>query len=629
MRHALKSTLPLLFAFLLLSGGALFAQNPTVTGAKKYPIQHFPKSNTVDLREVKEDWFITLHNTEKVHTQGDEDRDRYLAEKARLNASHSGYNNTAKTGSVTAADQPVQGTNFFGNTHDGIPNDNSMAISKDGIVVSATNSKVMMYDESGSSLATKSLSSFISLSGTKFDPKVTYDPDYDRFVLLFLNGSSSSQSRVVVCFSQTNDPTGAWNVYSLDGNPDPGTYGNVWTDFCQIGLSKYEYFIAGNLFLDSGGSSGRYVWQVDKRAGYNGDASLPVQAWGATGGSTFAMSPVEGSNTLTGPDMFLVSTTANPFGSTKSIFLHQITDTINGSPTFNTTTLNADIAYSLSPDGNQLGTSKKLDVRDCRVRSSYRENDRIHFGMNANGGGKSGIYFGTIEGFTSPVFAAVKGKIITVDSFDISFPGLVYGGNVSASTGDNATLVFFNFSSSNHYPGNGCIYIDETGTQSDPLVLKNGFTYMSAMSGSPERWGDYADAAPRHSNPGEVWVAGYIGYNSSSHQHGTWISQLLLPNTPAIAIDDPTERPSNEIKVFPNPAIDLINTEFEVPATAIYTATLKDLQGRTVKLLVKDKLSEGKAKLSFNVAHLPAGTYFITVDRESEIIYTKKVVLTK
>ena len=44
-----------------------------------------------------------------------------------------------------------------------------------------------------------------------YDPKVIYDPLSDRFILVFLEGSTSSDTRIVVGFTETNDPTQTWN----------------------------------------------------------------------------------------------------------------------------------------------------------------------------------------------------------------------------------------------------------------------------------------------------------------------------------------------------------------------------------------------------------------------------------
>lgn len=401
----------------------------------------------------------------------------------------------------------------------------------------------------------------------------------------------------------------------------------MWTDFCQIGMNKYEFFFAGNLFRDNGaGSAGTMAWQVDKIAGYDGDSLLPVQNYGGGTGS-FAMCPAAGSKSIFGTNMYMVASLNSPFSSAQTIWLHEITDTLGGNPQLTTYQLNTFPGYGLSPDGDQKDTNLKLDVRDCRVRSAYFHNDRIVFAMNTNAGGNSGIYLGQIEGLANPASAAVSGQALRIDSMDISFGGLSYGGKQNASTGALSSLVFFNFSSINHYPGNGALIVDENGTVSDPTILKYGFTYVDAGSSNPVRWGDYTTSDWRHSYAGEIWGAGYVGYNNSSHQHGTWISQIFIPNLPAVNLEPRTEPTTPSISVFPNPTTEFVEVEFDVPEMAIYSARFLDAAGKEIKLLVRDKLYQGKGKFTFYTDHLAEGLYLLEISKEGERVFVERVVV--
>ncbi|MFT6111808.1 MAG: hypothetical protein ACJAXV_000588, partial [Bacteroidia bacterium] len=105
----------------------------------------------------------------------------------------------------------------------GIPLDNTLAVSNDGIIMSAINTSVNILDAEGNSLKFRTLSGMtagqLGILDRFYDPKVLYDPTTDRFILVFLEGSNSDDTRIVVGFTQTNDPTGLWNFYAINGNP--------------------------------------------------------------------------------------------------------------------------------------------------------------------------------------------------------------------------------------------------------------------------------------------------------------------------------------------------------------------------------------------------------------------------
>ena len=77
-----------------------------------------------------------------------------------------------------------------------------------------------------------------------YDPKLIYDPIQDKFILVFLKDNDAANSRIIVCFSTTNNPADPWNVYRLSGNP---LNNNRWTDFPAISLSENGLVITANL----------------------------------------------------------------------------------------------------------------------------------------------------------------------------------------------------------------------------------------------------------------------------------------------------------------------------------------------------------------------------------------------
>jgi len=82
----------------------------------------------------------------------------------------------------------------------GLPNDNSSAISNNGLLLLSVNSTVYLYDTKNDSILypneSISLRNRFDLSfGSYFDPKIIYDKTEDRFVLVFLKNSNTSTSK--------------------------------------------------------------------------------------------------------------------------------------------------------------------------------------------------------------------------------------------------------------------------------------------------------------------------------------------------------------------------------------------------------------------------------------------------
>ena len=124
------------------------------------------------------------------------------------------------------------------------PNDNDMAISNSGHLISVINTNILVRNTvTNVNSPVKSLAVFttpINALHQEFDPKVIYDPVKDRFVLVCLVGFVDTTSKIIVGFSQTNDPAGNWNLYALPGNP---LNNNLWSDYPMIAMTDKELFL--------------------------------------------------------------------------------------------------------------------------------------------------------------------------------------------------------------------------------------------------------------------------------------------------------------------------------------------------------------------------------------------------
>ena len=131
-------------------------------------------------------------------------------------------------------------------------------------------------------LFNKSLTSLFSTVGVYSwisDPRVIYDPATDRFILVCFSGDVSNESTILLAFSQSNDPTGSWNTYTLTGNP---LNDSTWSDYPILAITDKDVFVTFNLVKDSinwmEGFRQSVIWQIDKQSGYTGVA-LPYHLW--------------------------------------------------------------------------------------------------------------------------------------------------------------------------------------------------------------------------------------------------------------------------------------------------------------------------------------------------------------
>jgi len=102
----------------------------------------------------------------------------------------------------------VEVKHFEGNEYSGRnPVDNTLAISNNGILLSAINSTLTIYDTNTDSLILSiALNTFITEFGMKgeiYDPRLLYDMDEDKFILVFLTGKNSSTSNIVIANTTT------------------------------------------------------------------------------------------------------------------------------------------------------------------------------------------------------------------------------------------------------------------------------------------------------------------------------------------------------------------------------------------------------------------------------------------
>ncbi len=566
-----------------------------------------PRKAVLDLNNVKDDYYTDIQCIQKPMPGGIPPKENSAA---KLKASAPQVSQSA-----TLTD-PFVGHNFMGNPfYNSTPNDNDIAVSDSCKIVSVSNTIIYFYDcDKDSALGTRSLSNFsaaLGLAHEEFDPIVEYDPISDRFILLTLNGFTDSTSSIILGFSQTNDPKGAWNLYTIPGNPKNN---GLWTDYPMMSVSPKELFITVNLlYPDSSWQTGfveTIIWQLNKAEGYSG-AALNMQMHDSinwNGKPIRNLCPARGGSMPYGPNQYFVSN--RNFGvDCDTVFVVEITDTI-GAPSQQLTVkqLNSNKQYSFPPDARQA-FGHKMATNDCRNLGAIYENNKIQYVHNTLDTNTNfcGVYHGVIDSVTS-VTPTVSGYIINDTVCDLGYPNISYLGN---SPSDNSVIINFNHVSTTIHAGCSVMKSDALGQYSNRVIVKNGTSYVNVIAQLTERWGDYSGSQRKYNEPGKVWMNGYYGYLVAGlKRHGTWIGEI---GENQIITTMAPEKVQNNVQVFPNPFPEIVNVQFEIKKSEYLNFVLYDLNGKTVKVLLREYIKPGVQSFSFSTGPLASGIYILKI----------------
>ncbi|MBI3233113.1 MAG: T9SS type A sorting domain-containing protein [Bacteroidetes bacterium] len=520
----------------------------------------------------------------------------------------------------------TRGKVFKANAYNGgTPSDNTLAISNSGFFVSSINSTVDFYDSTGKLLITKSLSSFAkdaSLTFT-FDPKVLYDPEADRFILVFLAGNTPTTSKVVVAFSTSDDPRKTWNVYKLSGDP---LKDNSWTDYPNIGVSKADVYISTNLFSSNNTFSQAVVEQIPKADGYSGASTLKILIWDNlldnNSDQMLGLYPLMGGQSkLYGPGMYLASTMR---GQGDNFCITHITGDYsdpNNTITMNNVSCNT---YQVGREAAMKSNSDDLSVGDCRVKGGFQLADNLYF-----------VFSGTfgLNIWSSIVYVKfnVKSNSFKMATLGKQFESFCYPNIASFATDeyDETVAICFNASSSKYYPEARSVVCDSWMQFSAIDTFKRGDTYIEVLgAGVAERWGDYSGITRWHSKPyRSVWAHNMVGQiqTNGTRTIGNWISEMTS-KTPSFQGIDNIDLVNTE--VYPNPVVnEIINVVFKFNGSKNVSVKLMNIEGREVSQMVEQKLNPGNYEFRMNTAGLASGVYFINIYSNSNLIKTKQVII--
>lgn len=610
----------LLSSLMMLSATASFAQHARV---RQYTA---PLLGTVVLKDVDDKYNAQVYNLEMPEPDA-------LVEKIKLQRIKEAarkqypYKRDMAQRKSTAALSPIVVSGFVADSFPGIPPDNDMAIAKNGKAVSVLNSSIaVLNSQTGQMTYKKALKSFSSTVGlnsfndNRYDPKVMYDPIADKFICVMLN-STNGNNYIVLGFSKTNNPDSAWQFYKFYGDYGGDT---TWFDYPCVAITKDEFFLTGNKIKYNtswqAGFTQTVIYQVKKQDGYDAAANLTYQIWDSMSYNGLILRnlyPVKSGSSIGGPEQYFLSN-RNFDVQNDSIFLVKIPGVIGSGNNIDFTVLKSPITYGVPPNGRQPDTSAVLATNDGRILGAFAEGEEIQFVSTTINTvtGASAVYHAKIANYkTAP--AITHAAIYGIDTIDMGYPNISFSGN---PWGLNQSLISFNYTGPNTYPGLGAILFNGV-EYSDMVRVKTGDSSIKVLSGKEQRWGDYMGSQIDWNQYGSIWILGIYGRKDKGY--GNWMAKL---NSPLLKIKEPNSTNQSAV-LYPNPANRYIRFDFTIDAPERLSFAIYNSTGQMVDKLTEQECEEGKNMIQFDIASLPAGNYFLkAADKNGKMIVTRSFV---
>src|SRR6476660_2474001 len=112
----------------------------------------------------------------------------------------------------------------------------------------AVNGELRVQTKTGTTIGVvRSLEDFFAPVSNRlasaFDPQLQYDPYGNRWILVASADSFLSSAALLIGVSQTNDPTGNWNLFGIPAD----SAGSYWIDYPRLGFNKNWIVVAATM----------------------------------------------------------------------------------------------------------------------------------------------------------------------------------------------------------------------------------------------------------------------------------------------------------------------------------------------------------------------------------------------
>jgi uncharacterized repeat protein (TIGR01451 family) len=384
-----------------------------------------------------------------------------------------------------------------------IPPDTHGAVGP-GHLMTVLNTQVRIQRRDGAVLSTVSLDGFWASVGTPsaFDPRILYDPYGSRWIFAAAANGNSTTSAMLIGVSQTSDPTGFWNLFSVDVT---GT-GN-WADFPSVGFNKDWIVVNMNLFTVGANPSAvqSNIWVLTKSSLYNNsNSSAPFRLFTDTGGSSTLVPAMTYDATLA--TLYLVDVWNSTTGTLRiSTITGAVGAEIYTPGTSFPTVTSANAWASTGPDAPQLGSAQLIESGDRRMQSCSYRNASLwcvhHIFLPAAAPTRASVQWWQL---TTAGAIQQRGRID--DSSGATFYAYP---SIAVSANSDVLIGYSRFSASQYASANYSFRssCDAAGALQSDAVLKAGEgPYYKTFGGPKNRWGDFSSAVVDPANDIDMWT---------------------------------------------------------------------------------------------------------------------------
>jgi hypothetical protein len=413
------------------------------------------------------------------------------------------------------------GANFDGmSIYDGgyIPSDSNIAVGPNH-VVETVNAAYAIYKKDGTRLVgPNSLRSlWAGLGGACAannggDPVVQYDRAADRWMITQI-GSLSSPYSQCIAVSQTNDPTGAYNLYSY-------SFGSNLNDYPKFSVwptaTNSAYLATYNLFANGSVWAGAEICAYDRAAMIAGATSPVGLCYSGINGASFLPADLDGATPpLDGTPAYFVDLYTN-----SSLGMYAMSPNFaNSTSTLSPFTTLPVASFSEACGGGtcvpQPGTSRQLDSLADRMMNraalrAFSDHQSIVLNHAVASGASSAVRWYELRSAlsTSPAFTVYQQGTFAPDSNHrwMGSAAMDQAGNIGLGYSVSSTATYPSIRYTGRAPG------DPLGTMSAEASIIEGSGSQTGYS----RWGDYTSMRIDPSDDCTFWyVNEYLPVTSS------------------------------------------------------------------------------------------------------------------
>jgi hypothetical protein len=379
--------------------------------------------------------------------------------------------------------------------------------------VEVVNSAIRVYTKGNPGVSqptvvmSSTLPAFFGSSETLFDPRVIYDPNWQRWIVLATRHSASVSDPSAffwLAASQTNDASGPWCISQVGLAGTPGQ----WLDYPQLGQDQDGIIVTGNLFSGDDAFIAARLFAIAKARKYN----CLNFSFAVFGGLLDTLAPplVRDQN----PSAMLLAANGGTVQKYTLTSSSRSPATLTGP-----VAITGPAAWTVPPNAPQLGTGNVLDTLDGRfVNASTQVGSGIWNTHTVNNGGIAGVRWYRINHVTNAVIQ--QGTI----------PGgsnHLFNASIAANDASNAFMTF-SMSSAAFRP-----QVRYSGKLSAEVAIPFGTSLVSSpnvfssCSASPCRWGDYSAVSIDPSDTTKAWIVNqYVGSATSEFDWRTRIGRI-------------------------------------------------------------------------------------------------------